>query len=136
MSGFTFTPARLHPMAKFWRKVRHAGESGCLEWQGATSAGYGHIRRDGRAQLVHRYIYEQVIGPIPDGMQIDHLCRNRLCVNIEHLEPVTQAENLRRQGAAVTHCPRGHAYTPENTYLRPGRTSGRVCRTCARERQA
>jgi hypothetical protein len=71
--------------------------TGCWEWQGATKrGGYGHMSVDSRMQLVHRLAWEVVMGPIEDGLEIDHLCRNRLCLNPAHLEPVSKAENVRR----------------------------------------
>ena len=87
----------------------------------------------------HRVAYELLIGPIPAGLELDHLCRNRLCVNPAHLEPVTRQTNQHR-GASVsgisvraTHCPEGHPYDADNTYVRPN--GHRVCRECARRRQ-
>jgi hypothetical protein len=72
-------------------------QSGCWEWQGATKrGGYGHMSVDGRMQLVHRLAWEVVAGPIEPGLEIDHLCRNRQCLNPAHLEPVTKEENVRR----------------------------------------
>ena len=113
-------------------------DDGCLVWTGATVNGYGVIGeggRNGRSLYVHRVMYELFAGPIPDGKQLDHLCRNRRCANISHLEPVTLKENvLRGNGlpAALArdkdHCPKGHAYIPENTIYRVVRS----CRTCRR----
>lgn len=99
------------------------GPNGCLEWQGAKTNGYGVLSVNGSMKRAHRVAYENARGPIPDGLHIDHLCRNRACVNPDHLEAVTQAENNRRAGAARTHCPYGHLLPP------PG-TKRRACRTC------
>jgi hypothetical protein len=76
-------------------------DTGCWVWNSPTLVnGYGQVRRGGRSWLAHRYIYEQTFGPVPDGLDLDHLCRNIRCVNPDHLEPVTHAENMRR--AATT----------------------------------
>lgn len=73
-------------------------ESGCQIWQGAPGLnGYGRLSIDGRLTLAHRASYEAFVGPIPSGLTIDHLCRVRMCINPEHLEPVTRAENTRRE---------------------------------------
>ena len=120
----------------------------CWEWLGRLSpSGYGVTseRRDGKTAGVftHRVVYEHLVGPIPDGLQIDHLCRNTRCCNPEHLEPVTAHENVRRSfglahfNALKTHCPQGHEYSPENTYVRrrpDGTPSERCCRTCLARR--
>lgn len=125
--------------AAFWAKVEKT--DGCWQWAGPTMRqGYGYISRNGRIVYAHRHAYELLVGPIPDGLVIDHLCRNTSCVNPAHLEPVTQRENVLRgnapaaKNAVKTHCPRGHEYTPENTITRDrdGRIS-RQCRECKNE---
>lgn len=124
-------------------RVEKEGWGGCWRWIGATWAkGYGKftIPVTQRRQGAHVWGYEFYVGPVPPGLELDHLCRNPWCVNYEHLEPVTHQENVRRGDArkngghnvAKTHCPQGHEYTKGNTYYRPNRP-GRNCRTCGRE---
>jgi hypothetical protein len=114
-------------------------DTGCWVWHGGTAKGYGVIRAHGRQQQAHRISYELFVGPIPEGLDIDHLCRNRPCVNPAHLEPVTRRENLFRgdtipaRNAAKTHCGRGHEYTPDNTVF--ARDGSRDCKTCRNERR-
>ena len=117
---------------RFRRRVRLIGD-GCWAWTGPTDrGGYGMTTLNMRKKMVHRAVYELLVGPIPEGLHLDHLCRRRECLNPSHLEPVTQAENNRRAGAAKTHCIHGHEYTPENTYRRP--RGVRECRACRAER--
>lgn len=108
---------------------------GCWESDGGHSAaGYTMFRWGGTQEYGHRVMYELMVGPIPDGMELDHLCRNRGCARPDHLEAVTHAENMARGAAAMrTHCPHGHAYTPENTYIVQA-TGGRQCKRCSYER--
>lgn len=107
-----------------------------------SKAGYGVIWNGEKVVLAHRFMYESVVGEIPKGLELDHLCRNRSCINPEHLEPVTRRENTVRGLAPIvngmlqknkTHCPRGHEYNEENTYIRRDRPSHRDCRKCRSE---
>ena len=88
----------------------------CWIWQGKKDYGYGRVGMNGTHHRAHRLIYEALKGPIPEGLQLDHLCRNRSCVNPNHLEPVTGAQNCRRGIGSKTHCKHGHEFTEENTY--------------------
>jgi hypothetical protein len=125
-------PALAEP---FWPKVdTTAGALECWPWLGTMKGnGYGMLVVRRVKHLAHRFAYELLVGPIPAGLQLDHLCRNRRCVNPAHLEPVTARENTIRGKALITACPRGHAYTPENTDVRRnGHRSCRECRLAAR----
>jgi len=108
----------------------------CWLWEGYTDhGGYGRAKWSGRPVKVHRAVYEELVGPVRAGLELDHLCRTRNCYNPAHLEPVTHAENVRRGNAgqhwaAKTHCPQGHAYTPANTFVT--NRGFRVCLTCKR----
>ena len=105
-------------------------DNGCLIWTGRrTRDGYGIIGEKKRTLYVHRWSQEVFNGPIPDGWQVDHLCNNSSCVEPSHLEPVTMQENMRRVAERTTHCKRGHAYTPDNTYIQKG-TGRKSCKTC------
>lgn len=106
--------------------------NGCWIWQISTDngSGYGQITIDHKVYKAHRVSYEAFVGPIPTGLQLDHLCRVRKCVNPEHLEPVTPLENTHRGvgHGSETECPQGHEYSPENTYVTTA--NRRHCRTC------
>ena len=125
-------------------KIRPNAVTGCWEWIGARdSRGYGNVRIGRRVQKAHRAVWEAMCGPIDPGYECDHLCRVPWCVNPEHLELVSHAENVRRGAArwvpgalqrAKRRCPHGHAYTKANTYVQPS-TGGRACWTCSRERK-
>lgn len=111
----------------------------CWMWLGATQAGgYGRFMdADGKPVLAHRWSYEHHVGPIPDGLTIDHLCRNTSCVRPDHLEPVTRSLNSWRASTNKdkTHCKRGHELTPANVYSPPSRPQVRDCRTCRRNKR-
>jgi len=118
-------------------------EDDCWLWIGGRKGGntaYGqfYVSPTQRHAYAHRVAYEALVGRIPRGLRLDHLCENPPCINPSHLEPVTNSENLRRgfisrfgvahHNLRKTRCPQGHEYTPENTYLNNGR---RTCKTCA-----
>jgi len=110
-------------------------ENGCWLWTASVSTGgYGNFSLDGGTHPAHRVAYEANIGPIPDGLELDHLCRTRNCVNPNHLEIVTHIENVRRGNSGLyqrskTHCKKGHPYFGRNLYIYPG-GSKRACKAC------
>ncbi len=120
---------------RFWEKVDTAGD--CWNWTASkTPAGYGRFKIDGKMKRAHRVAYEMLVGEIPEGLVIDHLCRNTSCVRPDHLEPVTNAENIRRgdtgkNNAIKTHCKHGHPFDEVNTYITSD--GWRQCRACHRE---
>jgi hypothetical protein len=123
------------PEERYWSKVSRG--DGCWLWIAATSTGgYGRIQWGGRVLQAHRVSYELLVGPIPEGLELDHLCRNRACVNPTHLEPVTTRVNLLRgegmsaRHARATACPKGHDLSGDNVRIRP--TGGRQCVACLR----
>lgn len=124
---------------RFWSKVSGGSPAECWEWTASRNRkGYGRFYIGNRTNtFAHRWAYEQMVAPIPDGLDLDHLCRNHSCVNPWHLDPVTHAVNMARYSRSVTHCPQGHAYTPANTRMKRG---GKTCKACdaaqARKRRA
>jgi hypothetical protein len=140
-----------NPVQRFWARVNKNGPTPvhrpdlgpCWVWTGPTRRGYARISIDGRRASVHKFAWEFVHGPMPDGLVPDHLCRNRACVRESHIEPVTSVENvLRGNGLSATnlrktHCIHGHEFTKENTvFSRKRSTLGRVriCRKCRNRR--
>lgn len=123
------------PLDRIFRRVEQRGD--CWVSTGALRNGYGAIGVEGKTLYAHRYVYERMVADIPPGLVIDHLCRNRACVNPAHLDVVPQRLNVLRgdrAGERVTACRHGHPYTPENTYRNP--QGHRACRTCIRTRRA
>lgn len=147
-------PETLNPIHdRFWEKVTRNSDDACWTWNaGVMSAGYGMFHPVKlQSVLAHRFAYEITIGPIAQGMHLDHTCHNdegcppgfcehRLCVNPSHLEPVTSRTNVNRShnsNIRKTHCPKGHEYTPENVRLQVKKnTTCRKCITCERQRDA
>lgn len=116
---------------RFREKVRVSQVGGCWVWRGATdSRGYGSCHLDGRTMGAHRAVYQIVVNAIPDGLDLDHLCRNRACVNPQHLEPVTRAENVARI-PRPEECPRGHPLVAGNLIAKHPH---RACLECDRQR--
>ncbi len=149
------------PLEQIWRRTIIGRGCECWLWSGPCNAqGYGQVgavKPDGNRTTyrVHRAVYEYLVGPIPDGLELDHLCHkpiacpggrtcpHRKCLNPLHLEPVTRGENYKRghhtdireitraYHRTITNCPRGHEYSESNTYMTP--RGGRMCRECSRE---
>ncbi len=120
----------------FWAKVDRTNPQGCWIWTGAPYLGYGRFCINSTHIFAHRYSYG-LTNSLIEGLTIDHLCLNKLCVNPNHLEQVTRAENTRRANQSRTACKHGHVFTPENTRYakRSGRKSAtRCCRACDRKR--
>lgn len=129
---------------RFFTKVAQRGD--CWVWTGAkTPCNYGNFGDQGKTWRAHRWSYEYMVGPIPDGLQLDHLCRNRLCVNPAHLDPVPSVVNNNRvpdenRNQPWERCSRGHLLDEANTYVAPkaysDRTNiNRTCKTCRSEAQ-
>lgn len=122
-------------LKRFMQKIKVNGS--CWEWTSTvTHRGYGMVTLKNKGQLAHRASFEHFNGPIPEGFHIDHLCRNKLCVNPKHLEAVTPKENILRgigmaaQNKRKTHCVRGHEFNEQNSYK--NKNDGRICRVCKR----
>lgn len=125
----------------FTERIIPVTESGCWLWEGYLDKwGYGRVRVNGKRVSAHRAFYEHYIGNIPDGLELDHLCKVRCCVNISHLEPVTPMENNRRGdgicsiNARKTHCVNGHLLVGENIKKVKEDERKRICLVCARDR--
>lgn len=124
-------PERIRP------KIQVNPATGCWEWRESIDPkGYGHVSWNGRPHRAHRLVYVLLVGPIADGLQLDHVrsrgCQSKACCWPAHLEPVTGAENhRRRRRGSDRHCPSGHEYTPENLYIEA--SGSRRCRACWRE---
>lgn len=123
---------------RFWKGFA-VQKDGCWIWKGVKPGAYGRLWEGKTRVLVHRFSYEIHKGPVPEGLEIDHLCRERRCVNPDHLEAVTQRVNILRgmgtpaQNARLTMCRKGHPLSGENLYLYPN--GRRRCRTCQRAGQ-
>jgi len=122
------------PLDRYWAKVQVGELDECWNWTAYRDEnGYGRFSVNGRYVLAHRFAYEALVGPIPEGLELDHLCRNRACENPWHMEPVTCQVNVLRGiglaalNAAKTHCPQGHPYDADNTRHYRG---WRYCITC------
>jgi hypothetical protein len=122
----------LTPLQRLLRLADTSNPEAC--WtvaQDLDRGGYARISQRSKKVLAHRLSYELLIGPIPDGLELDHKCENTACINPGHLEPVTFAENMRRRAMRASHCRNGHLRTPENVHLGP--SGKRSCRPCNRD---
>ncbi len=133
VSQDTLSAPLIKDFFRFFKKVEFA-DSGCWNWLASHDDNgyawfYGKNNHKQWMFRAPRVVYSWFVGSIPAGLEIDHLCRNRGCVNPTHLEVVSHAENMRRSGQAKTHCKYGHEYTPENT--RRDSKGRRSCKTCA-----
>lgn len=135
-------PSAVPVIDRLMRRLVLDVATGCLNWTGCINEdGYGVISVPprGKNRGTHIVAYEEEKGPVPEGLELDHTCENRRCCNLDHLEPVTHLENVRRGRAGLeqslrTHCPQGHAYDEANTCIKAN--GKRRCRTCQREAKA
>lgn len=131
----------MNTLIDFISKIPKGDENACWDWVGYKNVnGYGIFNVDGKPQYAHRISYEIYKGKIPKHLEIDHLCRNRACINPTHLEAVSSRENTIRgespfgKNARKTHCPKGHPLSGRNLILRRNKNSfTRGCRICSRE---
>jgi len=112
--------SRFKDLPPYFQERAEVTDDGCWTWTLALNHnGYAECKPMMGTKRAHRITYMLLVGEIPEGLVLDHLCRVRHCINPDHLEPVTDRENLDRGFALITACPQGHEYTPENTYLKP-----------------
>jgi len=129
-----------YPLPRRLADKIEAVSGNCWWWLASDDgSGYGAFWWDGHMSKAHRVVYELLVGPVSSDLELDHLCRNRRCVNPDHLEPVTHRTNSMRgltgaHNKHKTHCPQGHAYTAENTYYVPSNPGSRYCQACNVER--
>lgn len=126
-------PRKCHTAEDIWGSIIVGSPDECWPWfRSLSTSGYGQFFFNKRLHTAHRVTWELANGPVPEGLQLDHLCRNRRCCNPSHLEPVTGLENIRRSplcNGSRTHCPQGHPYDADNVMINSVSKS-RMCRTC------
>lgn len=135
-AGWVFLAMKRDPLEKFAELIQLDETTGCWNWLGRkTETGYGKLWADDQMWMAHRFSYAALIGPLPDGLESHHKCRNRGCVNPWHLELVTHQKNCETD-FTVTHCKNGHAYK-DGEYYEIRNKDGhvkRTCKICAKER--
>src|ERR1035437_2493775 len=114
-----------------WHKIKKTKT--CWNWTETLYKGYGQIKSEGKTRRAHRIIYQLLVGKIPKGLDLDHLCRNKKCVNPKHLEPVTRSENVKRAlpfRKLKKYCKYGHRFLKANIYFKKNKPNWRQCKTC------